>query len=70
MLETGIKGEATEIVTEKNTAASVGSGELAVFATPAMIALMEQAAYRSVAARGRDKGEKQWIYWSAEINWM
>lgn len=49
MLETGIKGEATEIVTEKNTAASVGSGELAVFATPAMIALMEQAAYRSVA---------------------
>ena len=42
MLETGIKGEATEIVTEKNTAASVGSGELAVFATPAMIALMEQ----------------------------
>lgn len=19
---------------------------------------------------GRDKGEKQWIYWSAEINWM
>ena len=35
-------------VTESNTAASMGSGLLAVFATPSMIALMEQAAFTSV----------------------
>lgn len=49
MLEIGLKGEATEFVTEKNTAVTMKSGELAVYATPAMIALMEQAAYQSVA---------------------
>ena len=49
MLVTGIKGECKERVTEKNTAASMKSGELAVYATPSMIALMEQAAYKSVA---------------------
>ena len=49
MLEIGLKGEATELVTEKNIAATMKSGELAVYATPAMIALMEQAAYQSVA---------------------
>jgi predicted thioesterase len=49
MLEVGIKGEAIEVVNENNTAAKLGSGELAVYATPAMVALMEQAAYKSVA---------------------
>lgn len=49
MLTTGIKGEASEIVNENNTAFKLGSGELAVYATPAMVALMEQAAYKSVA---------------------
>ena len=47
-LKAGIKGEATVAVTESNTAASMGSGLLAVFATPSMIALMEQAALQQV----------------------
>lgn len=49
MLETGIRGEATTVVDNSNTAATMKSGELQVFATPCMIALMEQAAYQSVA---------------------
>ena len=49
MLQTGIKGEVKEIVSENNSAAAMKSGELNVYATPSMIALMEQAAYKSVA---------------------
>ena len=49
MLQIGIKGECNEIVTEKNSAASMRSGELAVYATPSMIALIEETAWRSVA---------------------
>lgn len=48
MLETGIMGEKSEIVNNANTAAAMKSGTLKVYATPAMIALMEQAAYTSV----------------------
>lgn len=50
MLNIGIKGNATEIVNEKNTAKAMGSGELEVYATPAMTALMEKAAYKSISA--------------------
>ena len=50
MLETGIRGEAKEVVSESNSAQAMKSGELKVYATPSMIALMEQAAYKSVAA--------------------
>lgn len=49
MLQTGITGEARCLVTAENTAAAMGSGELEVFATPAMIALIEKAAWQSVA---------------------
>lgn len=49
MLEAGIKGMRETTVTEEVTAKSVGSGELNVYATPAMIALMEETAYKSVA---------------------
>ena len=47
-METGICGEQTITVTEQQTAKHLGSGELAVFATPCMIALMENTAYKSV----------------------
>ena len=47
-LRPGIIGHAETIVTEANTAAAMGSGLLPVFATPAMLALMEQAAASSV----------------------
>ena len=39
----GLKGVVEDSVSEKNTAETVGSGRLKVFATPAMIALMEKA---------------------------
>ena len=48
MLETGIKCVKEEVVTEELTAEQVASGGLAVYATPAMIRLMEHAAWLSV----------------------
>ena len=42
-LKPGLAGEAKEIVSEKNTAAAYSSGLVPAFATPAMIALMENA---------------------------
>jgi predicted thioesterase len=48
-LQIGIKGEATTTVVYANTAAAVGAGGVEVFATPMMIALMENAAWRAVA---------------------
>ena len=49
MLNQGIKGYTFEIVTENHTAKAVGSGELMVYATPCMIALVEKTAWESVA---------------------
>ena len=48
-LHIGITGELTKTVTENLTAKAMGSGDLDVFATPAMIALVEETAWRSVA---------------------
>ena len=48
MLTTGIKGQKTVAVTESNCASGMQSGTLPVFATPAMIALLEGAAFESV----------------------
>ena len=48
-METGIKGKKSIVVTENLTARVMGSGELDVFATPAMVALMEETAWRSVS---------------------
>lgn len=47
-MEAGIMGKQTMIVTEDKTAEVMGSGMLPVYATPAMIALMENTAASSV----------------------
>lgn len=48
-METGLTHSTLTVVAESNTAAYIGSGDLAVFATPAMVALMENAAMLAVA---------------------
>ncbi|BAF59848.1 predicted thioesterase [Pelotomaculum thermopropionicum SI] len=47
-LSFGLEGEARTTVDENNTAIAHGSGSSRVFATPAMIGLMEKAALSSV----------------------
>lgn len=49
MMEVGIKGINSVVVTPELTAAAVGSGMLPVYATPSMIAMMENTACASVA---------------------
>ena len=44
----GVSGSARCLVTAENTAAAMGSGDLPVFATPALAACMERAAAESV----------------------
>jgi predicted thioesterase len=48
ILKPGVTAEKTETVSEKNTASTLGSGGLAVYGTPAMIALMEKTALSAV----------------------
>lgn len=47
-LKPGLTGTAETVVRETNTALAMGSGSLQVFATPCMVALMEQAACNAV----------------------
>ena len=49
-MEVGLKYESTVVVSPSNTAATLGSGDMDVFATPAMVALMENAAMLAVTA--------------------
>ncbi|HAX40884.1 MAG TPA: thioesterase [Clostridiales bacterium] len=44
----GVRGTQEELVTERNIASALGSGGLAVYATPCMITLMEYCAMESV----------------------
>lgn len=50
MLAVGISNEIDRDVTKENTAAALGSGMLEVYATPAMVALMEETCMKSVQA--------------------
>ena len=49
MLETGIRGRQSVAVTPENTAKTMGSGTLNVFAPPALVALAEKTCWMSVA---------------------
>ena len=51
MLKVGTKGTKSVMVTSRNTAKTMGSGTLDVFATPALAALMEEACQTSVAGQ-------------------
>ena len=46
----GLSFTATTTVNQNNTAKALGSGDMDVFATPAMVALMENAAMTAVAS--------------------
>lgn len=49
MLTEGLQHTSTVGVNENNTARAMGSGDLEVFATPALVALMENAAMNAVS---------------------
>ena len=63
-LTPGIKGKNTITVTEKDTASAYKSGIVSVFATPAMIGLMENTAHLSV----QPYLEEGFITVGAEVN--
>ena len=50
MVEKGLNGVSSLQVEAHHTAKVMGSGDMEVFATPAMVALMENAAMRAVAS--------------------
>jgi len=55
-LAPGLEGWADETVGEDSTAVSVGSGDMAVLATPALLALVERAAVAALHGRlGQDR---------------
>lgn len=54
MIEIGNRYRSKSTVTEAQTAKAMGSGDLPVLASPAMIALMENAAMLAVAAHLKD----------------
>ena len=47
-MEIGLTFTSTTVVDNTNTAVALGSGDMEVFATPAMVALMENAAMNAV----------------------
>ncbi|MBN1681759.1 MAG: thioesterase family protein [Anaerolineae bacterium] len=55
-IQPGLMGEASVMVTDDLTAAALGSGNVAVYSTPAMIALLEAAAIDALHSH-LDKGQ-------------
>lgn len=55
----GLKSRAEVLVNGSNTANAVGSGLVPVFSTPSMIALMENAAVRTIQGR-LEQGKPPW----------
>lgn len=55
-MKVGVKGAGRITVTKNDTALALGSGEALVLATPRMVALIEETAWRSVAD-GLDEGQ-------------
>ncbi len=55
-MEIGLQHTSTLIVNNDNSAEHIGSGDMPVFATPAMVALMENAAMTAVS-KTLQKGE-------------
>ena len=53
-LRLGLVGEASTVVTPEHTARSIGSGHSAVFSTPNLVGLMEQAARNAVDGKLRE----------------
>lgn len=47
-MKVGIKGRKEILVNEDNTALNLGSGSLKVFATPAMVSLIEKTCWESI----------------------
>ena len=54
MIETGMKHTSELVVDENVTAKKIGSGDMEVLATPAMMALMENAAISCVNELKKD----------------
>ncbi|MDO4758386.1 MAG: hotdog domain-containing protein, partial [Rikenellaceae bacterium] len=50
MLKSGLSASSRVVVSAENAALKMGSGDMEVFATPSMVALMENAAMLAVAA--------------------
>ena len=65
MLETGIRGKQSVAVTPENTAKTMGSGTLNVFATPALVALAEKTCWMSVA----DALDEAAALWAPSWSW-
>ncbi len=65
-MKTGITGRADTVVSPDKTAVNMKSGDLNVFATPAVVALIEQACFESVASYIEEGSSTVGVY--MEIN--